>query len=193
MTRRIMATVAALLLITMPMLAKEVKLGYIDSEAILSQYPDYQEAQRKLQEEEQKYLAEAQSKETVLQTMLEEIQQQSLMLSAEARDEREKKVLEKKRELDEFRAATWGEGGKLYTKNLELSKPILEKINQAIEKISQQDGYDMVFDAAGGNIVFALFRSTISQKLFWKSLRRSSFAETFCCTTCVAGRRHFSR
>lgn len=163
MTRRIMATLAALLFITLPLLAKEIKLGYIDSEAILSQYPDYQEAQRKLQEEEQKYLAEAQAKETVLQSMLEEIQQQSLMLSAEARTERENKVLEKKRELDEFRMATWGDGGKLYTKNLELSKPILEKINQVIEKISQQDGYDMVFDAAGGNIVFALPQHDITE------------------------------
>ncbi|MCB1061079.1 MAG: OmpH family outer membrane protein [Calditrichaeota bacterium] len=155
MTRRIVAIVA-IFMMALPVMAKEMKIGYIDSEAILNQYPDYQEAQRKLAEEEQKYVAEAQAKELVVTTMMDEIQQQSLMLSAEARAEREQKLDEKRRELEQFRVDTWGEGGKLYTKNLELSRPILEKINQAIEKISQQDGYDMVFDAAGGNIVFAL-------------------------------------
>lgn len=154
-----------------PAIAKEMKIDYIDSEAILAQYTDFQEAQRKLQEEELKYMAEAQAKETVLQTMVEEIQSQSLMLSAEARQEREQKVLEKKRELEQFRVETWGEGGKLYNKNLELSRPILEKVNQAIEKISQQDGYDMVFDAAGGNIVFALPQYDITE-LVLQSLKK---------------------
>lgn len=162
MTRVIVAMIAALLMAA-PVMAKELKIGYIDSEAILQQYPDYQEAQRKLQEEEQKYVSEAQAKEQVVNTMLEEMQQQSLMLSAEARAEREQKLIDKRRELEQYRVETWGEGGKLYTKNLELSRPILERINQAIEKISQQDGYDMVFDAAGGNIVFALPQHDITE------------------------------
>lgn len=162
MTRVIVVMIAALLMAA-PVMAKELKIGYIDSEAILQQYPDYQEAQRKLQEEEQKYVSEAQAKEQVVNTMLEEMQQQSLMLSAEARTEREQKLIDKRRELEQFRVETWGEGGKLYTKNLELSRPILERINQAIEKISQQDGYDMVFDAAGGNIVFALPQHDITE------------------------------
>ncbi len=162
MTRFIVAIVTVFAL-ALPGMAKEMKIGYIDSEAILGQYPDYQEAQRKLGEEEQKYVAEAQAKELVVNTMLEEIQQQSLMLSAEARSEREKKLIEKRRELEQFRVETWGEGGKLYNKNIELSRPILEKINQAIEKISQEDGYDMVFDAAGGNIVFAVPQYDITE------------------------------
>ncbi len=162
MTRVIVAMIAALLMAA-PVMAKELKIGYIDSEAILQQYPDYQEAQRKLQEEEQKYVSEAQAKEQVVNTMIEEMQQQSLMLSAEARAEREQKLIDKRRELEQYRVETWGEGGKLYTKNLELSRPILERINQAIEKISQQDGYDMVFDAAGGNIVFALPQHDITE------------------------------
>ncbi|MBK6766860.1 MAG: OmpH family outer membrane protein [bacterium] len=74
-----------------------------------------------------------------------------------------RRCLEKRRDLEEFRISTWGDGGKLYAKNLELSRPILEKINQVIEKVSQQDGYDMVFDAAGGNIVFALPQDDITE------------------------------
>jgi len=158
-----MTVLLACVLCALPVLAKEMKIGYIDSESILSQYPAYQEAQRKLQDEEQKFITEAQGKEQTLKMMVEEIEQQSLMLSAEARNEREQKIIEKRRELEQYRQDTWGEGGKLYTKNLELSRPILEKINQVIEKVSQAEGYDMVFDAAGGNIVFALPQHDITE------------------------------
>lgn len=143
--------------------AKEFKIGYVDSEAILSQYDAYTEAQNKLKEEEQKFVAEMNIKEEVIRTMQEEIKQQSLMLSAEARAERENRLAEKLRDLDQFRAQTWGEGGKLFTRNLELSRPILEKVNQAIETISRQESYDMVFDAASGNIVFALPENDITE------------------------------
>ncbi|MBU1920750.1 OmpH family outer membrane protein [bacterium] len=143
--------------------AKDVKIGYIDSDRILEEYSEFQEARSKLQEEEQAYVNEATVLEDVVNSMRDELAAQSLMLSAESRAEKETRLAEKEQELNTFRRETWGEGGKLFTRNLELSRPILEKINAAIETISQQDGYDMVFDAASGNIVFALPQYDITQ------------------------------
>ena len=68
-------------------------------------------------------------------------------------------------ELDKFRQEIWGEGGKLYSRNLELSKPILDKINTAIQKISRDNSYDFVFDAASANIVFALPEYDITDRV----------------------------
>lgn len=143
--------------------AKDLKIGYIDSDRILEEYSGFQEARNKLQEEEQSYINEANVLEEVISTMRDELSAQSLMLSAESRAEKEARLAEKEQELNTFRRDTWGEGGKLFTRNLELSRPILEKINAAIEKISEQDGYDMVFDAASGNIVYAQPQYDITQ------------------------------
>jgi outer membrane protein len=143
--------------------AKELKIGYIDSDRILEEYSEFKEARTKLQEEEQTYINEAGTLEELVNKMREELSTQSLMLSAESRAEKENRLKEKEQELNTFRRETWGEGGKLYTRNLELSRPILEKINTAIETISQQDGYDMVFDAASGNIVYAQPQYDITQ------------------------------
>jgi outer membrane protein len=97
--------------------------------------------------------------------MAEELQTQSLMLSEEARTERQNKFMEKQQELDKFRRDTWGDGGKLQARNLELSRPILDKINSMIQKISQEDGYDFVFDASSANIVYALPEHDITDRV----------------------------
>jgi Skp family chaperone for outer membrane proteins len=67
--------------------------------------------------------------------------------------------------LERFRRETWGEGGRLYARNLELSRPVLDKINAAIQKVSQDDGYDFVFDASSANIVYTLPQYDITDRI----------------------------
>jgi outer membrane protein len=145
--------------------AREMRLAYVDSDRILEANDDYRQAKQKLQEEERQYLNQATQMEETVKSMGEELQAQSLMLSEEARKERENRFMEKQQELDKFRKETWGEGGKLYARNLELSKPILDKINTVIQKLSREAGYDFVFDAASANIVFALPEYDITEKV----------------------------
>jgi len=136
--------------------AKELRIAYVDSDKILEANDDYKQAKQKLQEEERQYMTQASTMEGNVKQMADELKAQSLMLSDDARKEREQRYTDKATELEKFRKDTWGEGGKLYTRNLELSKPILDKINTAIQKISKDSGYDFVFDAASSNIVYAL-------------------------------------
>ena len=145
--------------------AKEIRLGYVDSDKILEGFDDYRDARQKLQEEERTYVTKAQGMEEVVKQMSDELQSQSLMLSEEAKQERIGRLRDKQTELDSYRKEIWGEGGKLYNRNLELSKPVLDKINVAIEKISKEDNYDFVFDAASANIVYALPEHDITDKV----------------------------
>ena len=148
-----------------PAAAKELRLGYVDSDRILEAFEDYRDARQKLQEEERTYIAKAQSMEDVVKQMADELDQQSLMLSQEAKQERVFRLREKQTELENYRREIWGEGGKLYNRNLELSKPVLDKINAAIEKVSQDESYDFVFDAASANIVYALPDHDLTDKV----------------------------
>jgi outer membrane protein len=145
--------------------AKELKLAYVDSDRILEANDDYKQARQKLQDEERQYIARATHMEEVLNTMGDEIKAQSLMLSPEARQERQQRYDSLRSELEQFRRDTWGEGGRLYSRNLELSRPVLDKINAAIQKVSQESGYDFVFDASSANIVFALPEYDITDRV----------------------------
>ena len=146
-------------------MAKELRLGYVDSDRILDAFPDYRDARQKLQEEERTYVTKAQSMDDVVKQMADELDQQSLMLSQEAKQERVNRLKEKQTELESYRKEIWGEGGKLYNRNLELSKPVLDKINTAIEKVSRAENYDFVFDAVSANIVFALPEHDLTDKV----------------------------
>ena len=130
--------------------AKEVRLGYVDSDRILESFEDYRTARQTLQEEERTYITKAQGMEEV---------------SDEAKQERVNRLREKQTELENYRKEIWGEGGKLYNRNLELSRPVLDKINLAIEKVSKEENYDFVFDAASANIVYALPEHDLTEKI----------------------------
>jgi outer membrane protein len=145
--------------------AKELRLAYVDSDKILEQNEDYKQAKQKLQEEERGYMTQATSLEEAVKQMEDELKAQSLMLSDSAKMERQQRYSDKLQELAKLRKEVWGEGGKLYNRNLELSKPVLDKINTAIQKVSQEYGYDFVFDASAANIVYALPEYDITDKV----------------------------
>jgi len=145
--------------------AKELRVAYVDSERLLESSDDFRQVRQKLQEEERQYVSQASSLEEALRLMSEELQAQSLMLSEEARKERQDRFLQKQKELDDFRREIWGENGKLFNRNMELSRPVLDKINAAIQKVSEEYGYDFVFDAATASIVYALPEYDITEKV----------------------------
>jgi outer membrane protein len=163
--RRVVLGVFIVLLASGLTQAKELRIAYVDSDKILEANEDYRQAKQKLQEEERTYLAQATSMEEALHQMQEENRAQSLMLSDSARSERKSREEDVRGKLDKFRKETWGEGGRLFNRNLELSKPVLDKINAAIQKVSQEAGYDFVFDAASANIVYALPEYDITERV----------------------------
>jgi len=57
--------------------------------------------------------------------------------------------------IEKFKYEKLGPEGEYYKKNLEFTKPIIDKINGLIQKIGEDDGYDFIFDASSGALVHA--------------------------------------
>ena len=135
--------------------AEEVKIGYIDTVKIFSNFKETIEAEEIYKKEVDAWKKQAEEMETELAKMRETIQSQTLMLS-------EEKLQEKKMEFDQsaeayrkFMNDVFGENGEAARRNKELTDPIVEKINAVISKLAEEQGYTMVFDAAQGNIIYA--------------------------------------
>ncbi len=165
MKRVLIILTAAVLALALPSVAKELKVGYVDSDRLLEQNDDFKEARDQLQKEEREYASQAQTLEKIVEDMFSDLKSQSLMLSDEARQDREQKLRDKQQELDTFRQDIWGPTGRLFARNEELMKPIHDKILAAIEKVSQEDAYDFVFDAVTGNLVYALPEHDITDRV----------------------------
>ena len=133
----------------------EIKIGYIDSQRIFAEYRETQEAEQLYQKEVDQWKAEAEAMEQEIAKMQEELRAQSLMLSEEKQREKKLELDKKLEEYQRFVGETFGEDGLAARRNRELTQPIVEKINQILERLSETEGYSLVFDIANANIVYA--------------------------------------
>ena len=145
----------------------ELKIGFIDSEVLKEQLPEFREAQRQLNQLEQEFRREAQDREVRLMKMQEDFRKQELLMSETRKAQLQSEFEGRVRELQEYTQQKFGPEGELMRKNVELSEPIFEKINNALQALAQEDGYDFIFDASspGTGLVFAREKYDITEKL----------------------------
>jgi outer membrane protein len=137
------------------LLAQEVKIGYIDSIKIFSEYRETQEAERVYKKEVEAWKAQAKGMEQEIAKLQDELKAQSLMLSDEKQKEKRLELDQKIQEYQKFMKETFGDDGLAAKRNKELTQPIVDKINKILEKIGQAEGFSIIFDAANANIVYA--------------------------------------
>jgi len=138
-----------------PVMADDLKIGFIDSERIFAAYKGTSQAQTEFNSDIQKWTQELESRKQELQNMIDEYQNQSLILSEAKRREKEEEIQGKRNELDSFNQEIWGPNGRVAQRNEQLTKPIVEKIREVLSDIGQTEGFSIVFDATDGNVVYA--------------------------------------
>jgi Skp family chaperone for outer membrane proteins len=78
-------------------------------------------------------------------------------LSEEKKKEKLRDLQNKATEIDKYKYEKLNpEGGEFYRKNQELFKPIIDKINNVINKVGTDEEYDLILDASSGAILHAL-------------------------------------
>ena len=73
----------------------------------------------------------------------------------------------KVQQLQQFTQEKFGPEGELMRKNIELSEPIFKKINDTIQGMAEEEGYDFIFDAAApsSGLVFAQEKYDLTEQL----------------------------
>ena len=90
-------------------------------------------------------------------------------VSKEQQSKKEEEVVAKEKEVAELRRKYFGPEGELYKKRESLMQPIQDDIYNAVKKISEEKGYQMVIDrASDASIIFASPRIDISNEVLTK-------------------------
>lgn len=131
------------------------KIRYLNSQEILDQLPEAQEVQKKLDDIRAGYEKEYNDMIDRFEKLTKDIESQSLLLSPEKKAEKEREKLNLQQQIENYQRDKLGPQGEFYRKNLELTKPLYDKIDAVIKRISDEEGYDIVFDVVQGVIVFA--------------------------------------
>ena len=152
--RKIFALILVLLM-AVAVSAEEQKIGYVDSQRIFAEFPEYQDAQAKFDSDVDTWNAQADQMKKEVDDLTQELEGQSLILSAEKKKEKEDYLKAKQDTLRQFLDATFGTDGKAERRMAELSKPIRDKVLAIIEKVAIENNYSIIFDAATVNIAYA--------------------------------------
>lgn len=135
--------------------AADVRMGYIDSGRIFVEWKDAQEAQQRFDRLVTGWRDEALEKEKVVTQLRQEVRDQSPILSAMKRQEKEAALQRAISEYDAFIQDIWGPTGKASTENERATGEIVNRIRLAVEKVASQKGLELVLDAASGYLVYA--------------------------------------
>jgi outer membrane protein len=135
--------------------AQDIKIGYIDSQRIFAEYKETQDAERLYNRELEQWKAQAASMEQEIVKLQDELRAQSLMLSEEKQKEKKLDLDKKLEDYQRYMRETFGDDGLAAKRNMELTKPIIEKIHKILEQMAETQDLAMVFDIPSANIIFA--------------------------------------
>lgn len=129
----------------------QVKIAHVNTAEILDAMPDKAKAEKNLE----KYYGELQSQlETMAkeyQTKMQDYEANQATMSNLVKQSKEKEIVDLQTRIQQFQVNAEGE---FENKRAELLKPILDKIQNAINAVGKEKGYTYVLDLATGAAVF---------------------------------------
>ena len=125
------------------------KVGYVDSQYILQQIPEYATIQQKVDRLAQDWQAELEAKQKAVDELFREYQARELLYTQEERQRKQEEIMREEEAVEQFRARHFGPEGELFKQQDQLMRPLQERILKAVQEVATGEGYDYVFDKSG--------------------------------------------
>lgn len=132
------------------------RYAVIDSKYILGKMPEYQEAQKKLDQFSAMWQQEIDKRSAELDKMYKDYDAEQVMLSDDLKKKREDQIFNADKALRDLQKRRFGYEGDVFKKREELVKPVQDKIYNAIQKLAAERMYDFILDKSEGiTVIFA--------------------------------------
>jgi len=144
--------------------ARDLKIGIVDSQAILANYDEYKNAMALLQEEKIGWDRQIMELEQSIQQAQEEYQTQSTMMTEDWKRQKEAAIEQLLNEYQNLQVEIYNEeSGRLLQRHTQLINPIIEKINEGIAKVAEEGGYDLILDNSASAMSVVVYLSDDAQ------------------------------
>ncbi|MDF1673216.1 MAG: OmpH family outer membrane protein [Vicingaceae bacterium] len=124
--------------------------GYVDTEYILENIPDYKDAQEELDKLSIEWQKQLERRYSEIDKMYKNYQAEQILLTEDMKTKREEEIIKKEKEAKEYQKSKFGVDGELFEKRKELVKPIQDKVYNAIADIANYKKLGIVFDKSSG-------------------------------------------
>ena len=152
MRKSLVWMLAGLGLAMAPAAAESQKIGFVDSRRLFQQAPGAQEAQTLIQGEMARFDAQVQVLRDSLQAMVADYQRKSVLLSPDEKQKQEAALVQRQQALQQRAGQIEQQAS---ARQDELMKPVMDRVQQAIDDIRATGGYAIIFDVASGAMVAA--------------------------------------
>ena len=157
---------------TVAFAADGMKIGFIYSEQIMMEYQEAVDAMKKLEAEAVELQKVYQEMQADYQKLIEDYEKRKLVSSDAWKNQKQKEIVGKEQDLQKYQLENFGQEGAIYAKEEEYLGPVLDKINETLKRIGEEEGYSYVFDASKGSIVYADEALNLTQKVL-EELKKS--------------------
>jgi outer membrane protein len=122
------------------------RIAVVDINALLQDMDDYKAAQAELDRVADAWRQEIAQEYDKIKGMYNRYQAEQVLLSDEARAEREEEIVDAETRVREMQKNRFGPEGELFQRRSELVQPIQDKVYSAIQTYADKRGYDFIFD-----------------------------------------------
>ena len=123
-----------------------IKIGYIDTEYILENLPEYNQISKRLEEKAGDWKKEVEERTRKIDQKKESLKSERILLTSEMIEEIEEEILIDEEELSEYQQKRFGPRGDLIIQKQQLIQPIQDQIFNAIRELAKSRNYDFIFD-----------------------------------------------
>ena len=119
----------------------------VNSEKVFKSIDEYNKALDTLDQLAKSYQQQVDLKFEEVEALYNNYMNQRNSLSAVTREAREKAILEREQEANDYQQSIFGPEGTLMKKRVEMIQPIQKKVFDAIARYASENGFDLVLDA----------------------------------------------
>lgn len=175
MKYKVLYILIPVLLINMALHAqKGIRIAYIDTEYILQNVQEYQEANAQLDKKVQEWKSEIDKKLSVVATRKQELEAERILLTKELYNERLEDIQIEENEVLDYQQKRFGPEGDYITQKNQLVQPIQDQIFATVQEIAETRNYDFIFDkSADLTMLFSAKQYDVSEFVL-RSITRSA-------------------
>ena len=131
----------------------QLKIGYILSERIRTEFEEFKEAESQLQLEYRKVQLEFDQMVLKMDSLKQDYEVKRLM-ALDKGESIKQELAQMERSIQNYQAEKVGPQGELMKKQAQMEYEILGKVKEAVDKVAIDGGFDYIIDASVGLLYF---------------------------------------
>lgn len=125
------------------------RVAIVDINAVLASMQDYKIAETEIDRLSSEWRQEISKEYDKIKSLYNKYQAEQVLLSDDAKIERENEIVKKEEEVRELQRLKFGPEGELFKKRQQMVAPIQDRVFTAIQEYAGDRGYDIILDKSG--------------------------------------------